>query len=976
MSSTPSSPPSHDIDPASTAAPSRSRRRRWKIAAWIIIPLVILALIVFVLPTYAARYIVRSQLDNMGITTEGIDTLRIDVWNREVWLGPVTFRGEGAPIGEVTEVGLKYGVLNLFHRQALIRTLIIKGVDVQVTREMDGNITINGVDLSQFTKPKEEQPPPPKEDQPGWGAGLDDFRFVESRIFYTDRAKGTIQLDVDNLELHEFRTWQPDHPGRFILDARINNMGFRAEGTARPFGEEVQADVRMTVNDVEMDKIALYTGPLGFDRRSGVLRADLSGSFKGGQGAVDAKVKGEVTGTDVDASRPDQIAMTFDRAVLKLDNRYQLAPGGAGTLSGPVNFVLDNAHLEAAGGSKVRLANATIDVPTLNAEQADGRTQVAVKGDMALTQIEAQAAGVNGQQGPSLQAGTVKTGLKDIKATVGNGGTNVTGGLELSLGEVRGQLPQPLPAEAMRIAADAATLSLPSLAIATGAGQTSVDSSGTLGVTALSAAMPTAGDKPPIDAGIQRVQLDLGKIAAKLGGGAPQWTVALDAVIDALSAAVGGGDLAKARLAQITLEGARADQSFAIGADKLTVGGTDIAFSRDVLTAFSSKAPPEKGQQDKQQPETAQPGGDGGAKPTIRLGAFALASPAKIAFTDTSVTPEVRLNTAIKTLQVENLDMAAPAQKTDIRLAANVNDFTVITANGWITPFAAQRNFDILAQIEKLELPPLSPYAAQAVGANIDSGRLTLKADASADNSKLDGTILIDLRNLAFGALSKEDAQRLSASIGVPIDTVVGLLQDSEGKINLRIPISGDLSSPSFDLSDAIGQAVAGAVTGAVTAPFKLLFEPVGAIAGAVGGGGPSFKPIPFAAGAATLGPEAQVFTDNLAKMLKERPKLSLRVCGKSGGEDLQALRARGELPQPAPPAAAQQGGRGASPPPKNSSVDDQARSALTRLAEERTRAVRQQLVERDKIGAGQVAECRAEFEPKSKAGPRVEVAF
>ncbi len=399
MSSTPSLPPSHDTDPASAAAPARSRRRRWKIAAWIIVPLVVLALIVFVLPTYAARYIVRSQLGDMGITTEGIDTLRIDVWNREVWLGPVTFRGEGAPIGEVKEVGLKYGVLNLFHRQALIRTLIIKGVDVQVTREMDGNITINGVDLSQFTKPKAEQPPP-KEDEPGWGAGLDDFRFVESRIFYTDRAKGTIQLDVDNLELHEFHTWQPDHPGRFILDARINNMGFRAEGTARPFGEEVQADVEMTVDDVEMDKIALYTGPLGFDRRSGVLRADLSGSFKGGQGAVDASVKGEVTGTDVDASRPDQVAMTFDRAILKLDNRYRLAPGGAGILSGPVNFALDNAHLEAAGGSELRLANATIDVPALNAEQADGRTQVAVKGDIALTQVEAQSAGATGQQAP------------------------------------------------------------------------------------------------------------------------------------------------------------------------------------------------------------------------------------------------------------------------------------------------------------------------------------------------------------------------------------------------------------------------------------------------------------------------------------------------------------------------------------------------------------------------------------------------
>ncbi|MBL8658230.1 MAG: DUF748 domain-containing protein [Rhodospirillales bacterium] len=967
MSPTPSPPPED-----TTAKPPRTRRRRWKIAAWIIVPLVILALIVFVLPTYAARYIVRNQLDDMGIATEGIDTLRINIWNREIWLGPVTFRGEGAPIGEVKEVGLKYGVLNLFHRQALVRTLIIKGVDVQVTREMDGTITINGVDLSQFTKPKEEQPPP-KENESAWGAGLDDFRFIESRVFYTDRARGTIELNVDNLELHEFHTWQPDHPGRFILDARINNMGFRAEGTARPFGEVVHADAKVSVDDVELDKIAKYTGPLGFDRRSGVLKADLSGTLEAGQGNTDASVKGEVTGTDVDSSRPDQIAMTFDRAVLKLDNRYRLAPGGAATLSGPINFELDNAHLEAAGGSSVRLANASLDLPSLTAEQTEGRTQAAISGDIALTQVVAQASANNPQQAPSLQAGTIKTKLKDIKASIG-GATNLTGGLDLSLGEVRGQLPQPAPAEAMRIAANEISLSLPDLTVGTTSGETSVKTSGTLNVMAISAAKPTADNKPPIDANVQRVQLDLREIVAKLGKGGPQWSVALNAVIDALTGAVGGGQLAKANFAQITADGARADQAMAVGADKLTLGGVDIAFNRDVLTAFAGDKKDEAGQE----ASGSTAGGeanDGGAKPALRLGSFTLSSPAKVAFTDTSVTPEVKMNTNIKTLQVEDLDMAAPAQKTDVRLAATVNDFTDLTASGWITPFASQRNFNVLAQIEKLELPPLSPYAAKAVGANIDSGRLNLKADALANNGKLDGTILIDLRNLAFGALSKEDAQRLSASIGVPIDTAVGLLQDSDGRINLRIPISGDLSSPSFDLSDAIGQAVTGAVTGAVTAPFKLLFEPVGALAGAVGGGGPSFKPIPFAAGAAELSPEAKAFSDNLAKMLKERPKLSLRVCGKAVDQDLQALRARGELPQPTPPAPAQQG-RAANQPPKTPPVDDQARSALTRLAEERTRAVRQQLVERDKIGANQVAECRAEFEPKSSAGPRVEIMF
>ncbi|MCU0894772.1 MAG: AsmA family protein, partial [Rhodospirillales bacterium] len=122
---------------AQHASPSRPRRRVLRLAAWVLMPLLLLALLIFVVPTYAARYIVRSQLESMGVATQGINTLKIDVWNREVWLGPVQFRGEAAPFGHVEELGLKLGVMNLFQRQALIRELVIKGVDLQLTREVD-----------------------------------------------------------------------------------------------------------------------------------------------------------------------------------------------------------------------------------------------------------------------------------------------------------------------------------------------------------------------------------------------------------------------------------------------------------------------------------------------------------------------------------------------------------------------------------------------------------------------------------------------------------------------------------------------------------------------------------------------------------------------------------------------------------------------------------------------------------------------
>ncbi len=327
--------------------PRPSWRPVLRLAAWIVIPLLLLALLIFVVPTYAARYVARSQLEGMGVTTEGINTLRIDVWNREIWLGPVQFRGEAAPFGQVEELGIKLGVTNLFHRQALIRELVIKGVDIQLTRETDGRLILNGVDLRR----QGEQPATaPEEKGNPWGAGIDEVRIVDSRIFFTDRARGTVEIAVASLELDEFRSWEPDHPGRFLLDATINNMGFRAQGTAKPFADVASADVALTVNEVEIEKIARYTGPLGFDRSSGVLRADLSGTVEAAGGNVDGAVKGEIVQRDTDQSRPDRVALRFDEAVLLLDHRFRLAGDGTSTVDGPLRFTIKNAILTQPGG--------------------------------------------------------------------------------------------------------------------------------------------------------------------------------------------------------------------------------------------------------------------------------------------------------------------------------------------------------------------------------------------------------------------------------------------------------------------------------------------------------------------------------------------------------------------------------------------------------------------------------------------------
>jgi hypothetical protein len=243
---------------------------------------------------------------------------------------------------------------------------------------------------------------------------------------------------------------------------------------------------------------------------------------------------------------------------------------------------------------------------------------------------------------------------------------------------------------------------------------------------------------------------------------------------------------------------------------------------------------------------------------------------------------------------------------------------------------------------------------------NVESGRLSFEATAAATSGKLAGDLEVTLRDLNFSTLSAEDAKRLSAAVGVPIETVVGLLQDDEGRIRLNLPISGDLASPSFDPSDAIRQALTGALQAAVLAPFQLAFAPVALIAKAAGGGLMTFQPLPFQPGEGDLDSEGQDIAAGLARVLAEREKLKIKVCGQSTMADLAAV-----ADDPVPP-----------PGPQRDALMEELRPKLQALASDRTAAVRRALINDGGAKPRQVGECRSTFDPADDKPPRADVGL
>jgi hypothetical protein len=339
-----------------------------------------------------------------------------------------------------------------------------------------------------------------------------------------------------------------------------------------------------------------------------------------------------------------------------------------------------------------------------------------------------------------------------------------------------------------------------------------------------------------------------------------------------------------------------------------------------------------------------------------------------IRFRDDIVTPQVKIDTVFKEAQVRNLDTQKTDQRTEVRVIADVNEFTHVELAGWVNGLGKSADLDLKAKLENLELSTYSPYITELAGVYLESGQLDTTIAGKVVQGGLQGKIQLELDDIAFRPLSKEDAERVTGTVGVPLETAVALLQDAEGRILLTLPVSGTLSEPDVDISSAVDKAIGGVL--------KKVFPPTmvaSLLAGIAQGTGPAFEPIEFAPGSAELGEAGRRYADAVAEFLAKHPKLSLKVCGRSTAQDMNQLMTAAR--DAAPSAAGSKGQAGqseAGPAPDPA----QAEQDLTELAVERKRVVRRYLIQEKGADAKRVPECRSTFEAVDQGSPRVEISL
>lgn len=210
---------------------------------------------------------------------------------------------------------------------------------------------------------------------------------------------------------------------------------------------------------------------------------------------------------------------------------------------------------------------------------------------------------------------------------------------------------------------------------------------------------------------------------------------------------------------------------------------------------------------------------------------------------------------------------SAPDAAAQLELDGAVDEFGLARAVGQIKLSDPTGYTDVKVVFRNVEMTTLTPYSATFAGRKIQSGKLSLDLEYKIKDRQLAGNNQVVMDKLVLG---EKVASPTAANL--PLDLAIAILQDSDGRIDLGLPVSGSLDDPQFSYGQIIWKAIVNVLTKIVTAPFRAL----GALLGV--DDSDKLDKISFDAGSASLLPPEREKLANLAKVMARRPGLGLVV--------------------------------------------------------------------------------------------------
>jgi hypothetical protein len=314
----------------------------------------------------------------------------------------------------------------------------------------------------------------------------------------------------------------------------------------------------------------------------------------------------------------------------------------------------------------------------------------------------------------------------------------------------------------------------------------------------------------------------------------------------------------------------------ALGKVRLDAPVVRVTLPLDSLAAFTGPpAPAAQGEEAAAAEPSSPPAAPAAATgPAIALGELELRG-GELHFVDRTIAPEYR--SSLRDLVIEASGVRWPERDVKrLHLRARGAGGGILKFDGSL----ARGDGKISLVLDKLLLPPFTPYAASAAGYRLERGDLSLKTGLTLRGERFDAKNELVLHELS---LSSQDEGGFESRFGMPLNVGLAVLRDASGNIALSVPMSGERSGLRVGLGTLLLSAFRAALMGAISSPLKAF----GGVVSAVGGANQlSIEPLPALPGRATLAEGQEPRLTALADLLAARPALALELRGRTGPLD------------------------------------------------------------------------------------------
>ncbi|MBB6186915.1 DUF748 domain-containing protein [Rhodanobacter sp. MP7CTX1] len=253
----------------------------------------------------------------------------------------------------------------------------------------------------------------------------------------------------------------------------------------------------------------------------------------------------------------------------------------------------------------------------------------------------------------------------------------------------------------------------------------------------------------------------------------------------------------------------------------------------------------------------------------IHIGGVTLVN-GQLNYTDNFIKPNYTANLTKLTGKVGAFGTKEGAPPADLAIQAALDDDSPVDIDGTISPLAPVAFLDIKGKANEVELTRLSAYSTRYTGYPITQGKLTVDVHYTLDQGKLNADNHIFITQLTFG--DRDESPGISH---LPVKLAVALLKDTQGNIDVDVPVSGSLDDPQFSLGGVIWHAIGNLIAKAITAPFRLLGAAFG------GSNHEDLGYVEFDPGSGVLDAKAQERLGKIVGLLNQKTSLNLDIIGR-----------------------------------------------------------------------------------------------